>query len=324
MMLKKTVAIHTGPDTHLDHLAPLCALLEIPLIVTEEDHLELGQKFYPMVEIRYLPLEELTLAYMATHFDVVVECGKFWAIELKPLIKLLFNKDLRVIFAPHGNSDKESFLNHPIHQDIDLAYGPQMLGLKTGSNVVETGNLRLWFYQKHKAHFDRLSQEVFASFDPKKKTILYAPTWNTLAAKSSFFDQADAIISSLHKEYNLLIKLHPLLEENHPGHFHRILGTYQEKATFLLRFPPVYPLLEKTDIYLGDHSSIGYDFLYYNRPLFFLQEGGKLQQCGEIYAQQSNLQAKQEECSSLRSKLYLEAFGKCAPEDLKEKIKALL
>ena len=38
----------------------------------------------------------------------------------------------------------------------------------------------------------------------------------------------------------------------------------------LIEFPYIYPLLEFCDIYLGDCSSVGYDFLHLNRPMYFL------------------------------------------------------
>lgn len=314
--MAKIAAIHTGPDTHLDHLAPLCFLLEAPLIVTEKEHFTLGKHFYPMIEMRYVSLEELTLEYIAKNFDVLIECGKFWAMELKPLIKMFFHKDLRVIFSPHGNSDKESFLNLAIEQDIQLVYGPQMRELKVGKNVIEMGNLRLWFYQKYKEHFDALARDLFPQ---KKKTVLYTPTWSTKASSSSFFEHIDEIVSSLSKSYQLLIKLHPLLEENHPAHFHHILGKYEDQATFLLEFPAIYPLLERTDIYLGDTSSVGYDFLAYDRPMFFLNGKGNLMQCGQIF--KGSVENSQKELSAIRRKIYREAFGK---ECIHEKIKTLL
>ena len=34
----------------------------------------------------------------------------------------------------------------------------------------------------------------------------------------------------------------------------------------------IFPLLEVSSIYLGDMSSIGYDFLAFNRPMYFLNE----------------------------------------------------
>jgi len=307
---KPAAAISTGPKTHLDHLAPLCETLNIPLIVTEEEHLEIGKEFYPMVEMLCIPLEQLTLEYIAQNFATLIECGKFWALELKPLIKLLYNKDLNIIFAPHGNSDKEALLQAPIPQDIALVYGPQMHREQKANTLIEMGNIRHTFYEAHKAHFDALAKtQIFAKCDPKKKTILYAPTWSTKATKTTFFFHIDTIIESLANDYNLLIKLHPLLEENHPGQFYHILGKYEERAQFILDFPAIYPILEKTDIYLGDSSSIGYDFLYYNRPMFFFKKEGDLTNCGYIFDPKKGIEDVQEELASGRLALYADAFG---------------
>ncbi len=285
------VAISSGPETHLDHLAPLCALWEIPLIVTNEDHFELGKKFYPMVDIRHVPLGELTLEFIALHYETIVTCGKFWAMELKPMLKLLYRKELRFVFVPHGFSDKEELLNMPVDQDIHLTY----------KNL---GNLRYEFYHQYKTHFDQLAQEFF---NTEKKAVLYAPTWETTATSTSFFESTGRIIDALAAKYNLLIKLHPLLEENDPARFHRIIGKYESKARFILNFPAVYPLLEKSTVYLGDFSSVGYDFLTYNRPMFFLKQGGKLCECGEPFM--GSIESAQEHLSAIREKTYTAAFG---------------
>lgn len=280
-----TVAISTGPETHLDHLAPFCALLGIPLIVTSEEHLDLGQKFYPMVDIQLIELNELNL----THFETIVTCGKFWAMDLKPSLKLLYKKEINFVFIPHGYSDKEDLLGQAVDQDIQLTYR-------------ELGNFRHRFYQLHQTHFDRLAESYFNH----KKTVLYAPTWQTTSTSTSFFESTGAIIEALASDYNLLIKLHPLLEENDPVQFHRILGKYENRARFILNFPPVYPLLEKSAVYLGDYSSIGYDFLTYNRPMFFLKQGGKLSNCGEPFL--GMIESTQEHLASIRKKTYDQVF----------------
>lgn len=296
-------AISTGPVTHLDHLAPLCSLLDLPLIVVEKEHFDLGKNFYPMIDLQYVPLHELTLEYIARHFQGVIACGKFWALELKSAIQMLYQNELRVIFVPHGYSDKESFLGSPTPQDIALSYE-------------DLGNLRHHFYEEHKEHFDCLAAPYFHT---DKKSVLYAPTWESKACPTSFFSHIDDVISKLGKSHNLLIKLHPLLEENHPAHYHHVLGKYEKDATFIENFPPIYPLLEKTDIYLGDYSSIGYDFLHYDRPLFFLSEGGALQQCGEPFS--GSLESAQQYLSAKRKSLYTEAFG--VPKSIGER-KSLL
>lgn len=293
------VAISTGPSTHLDHFAPLCYALKIPLIITSEEHLSLGKKFYPMIDWQFIPLEDLTLEFIAKNFDAILTSGKFWAMELKEPLKLFFNKDIRFIFTPHGHSDKEDFLD-PVSQDTQLSYK-------------KMGNIRHLFYKEFQTHFDSLAAGFFKS---EKKTALYAPTWETKATSSSFFEKTSEIVEALSGKYNLLIKLHPLLEENDPVAFHRILGKHDTQAQFILDFPPIYPLLEKTDIYLGDFSSIGYDFLRYDRPMFFLNSKGNLTKCGEPF--NGDLSGKQENLSEVRKKTYEDVFGKLEIKTLRE------
>jgi hypothetical protein len=114
-------------------------------------------------------------------------------------------------------------------------------------------------------------------------------------------------------DYNLIVKPHPQLLQVDPARFWAILGKYEKKPNvlFLLDFPLIYPLLSISDLYLGDLSSIGYDFLAFNldpavqddkavqdfagsrfnRPMFFLNHqkrtyppdrGVFLFQCGTV------------------------------------------
>lgn len=294
--MSRTVAISTGPETHLDHLAPLCYREKIPLVVTEKEHLSLAEAFYPMIETRYLPLEALTLHHIANSYDTILTCGKFWALELKPLLKLFFNKEIRFVFTPHGHSDKEELLDHPIAQDLELVYAPN----PAKPDAIVMGNVRRAFYLEHKDHFDELAAPHFLS---KKPTVLYAPTWSTKASQSSFFTHFESVFEQLHSSYHLLVKLHPLLEENDPALYHKLL---QYPAHFLQKFPPIYPLLERTDFYLGDTSSIGYDFLAYDRPLFFLEGKGPLTACGEPFTGSIHPQLH---LSAARKSLYQNTFA---------------
>jgi CDP-glycerol glycerophosphotransferase (TagB/SpsB family) len=60
------------------------------------------------------------------------------------------------------------------------------------------------------------------------------------------------------------VKPHPNTERKYK------IELTRTKVRLLEHFPPIYPLLDRTDAYIGDMSSIGYDFLAYERPLFFL------------------------------------------------------
>ncbi len=69
----------------------------------------------------------------------------------------------------------------------------------------------------------------------------------------------------------------PRIEIDAPSLFINALaeGIKHKNVVLIEDFPLVYPLLAATDIYLGDVSSIGYDFLMFNRPMFL---SNKLQQ----------------------------------------------
>ncbi len=187
---------------------------------------------------------------------------------------------MRFVLCPHGNSDKGStFTTYPA-QDIQLVYGEHMHELLTRTGAINqiqtritTGNYRHPFYLKHQKFYDELAEKrLFCKFSKKRKTILYAPTWSSKENPTTFFETCKQVIEQLAPEYNLLIKPHPFLEEEQPAHLEFLQTSCETEpgVVFVTEFPPIYPLLAKTDIYIGDFSSVGYDFLIFDRPLYFL------------------------------------------------------
>lgn len=332
----RKVAILTGPDTHLDHLGVLSSLLKIPLIVTEEKNLLAAQQFYPDLNAELKGLDELTLEYLAEHYDAIFETGKFFAAEMRPMLELLLRKKMRFVFCPHGNSDKGHSLGDHVQQDISLVYGQHLNDLlehtgaaKKISHIVRTGNYRYPYYRRHQAFFDALAQErVFSHFHEDKPIILYAPTWSDKENPTSFFSAIDRLIDELAPTFHLLIKLHPFLIEDHPASVFQVMARYEKhpSALFLNDFPPIYPLLARAALYLGDYSSIGYDFLAFDRPLYFLNPRksatlSPLHACGlEIPTQgalkaflAATLEETQHRFSEQRKKTYAYAFGEEMP-----------
>ena len=333
----RKVAILTGPDTYLDHLGVLSQILQIPLIVTEEETYLAAKEFYPGIDIHYRDIADLSLHFLAENFEVIFQSGKFWNVELKGVIQLLYRKTLRFVFCPHGNSDKGFSLTNHTPQDLSLVYGEHMLSLLKNTGALEhisqtciTGNYRLPFYNAHKEFYDCLAKKQLGEkLNPSVKTILYAPTWQDGENPTSFFSSCEKIISQLEGEYNLIIKLHPFLEKFHPAETLEVLSRFEDKpgTIFLTKFPAIYPILALSDIYMGDFSSIGYDFLAFDKPLFFLADSSKkntpgyfLHQCGIQIPEidnldlkaflQSHLSACENEYRVKRKEIYEYAFGK--------------
>lgn len=292
LSLKRSVAILTGPSTHLDHLGPLSAMLSIPLIVVDEGHYQLAKEYYPQIDVHYVPMSDLSLEYLCHHFDTLFHSSKFWVMELQPLLRQLYRKEMRFVFCPHGNSDKGFSLKEHPPQDVCLIYGAHQYEhlQKTGAlakmrHTSLIGNFRYKFYQKERPLFDAIAeQKIFSRFKEQKPVVLYAPTWQDRENTSSFLFLKQELLDNLGNAYNLIIKPHPFLIEEHYGKVLQLMERYRDHPSILIlqEFPPIYPLLNRCDLYLGDYSSIGYDFLAFDRPLYFCQPSGEssLSHCG--------------------------------------------
>lgn len=310
-------AFNTGPDYHLlDHIAPLAEWLSCPLITTEELNYELAKKYYPQVETHFLPDLEFRLGEIAKNFDVLFEC-KYWQPHLKALFQTLYKKDIRLVFCPHGQSDKgyqAPVLAPYALQDAVLIYGSLMLEMLKNLKIeaphsVVVGNYRLKFYEKYRVFYDSLAPQI----DRSKKTVLYAPTWRDLDDSSSFFKYGAKVIAELPNDWNLIIKLHPLLKLRSPIEYEAL--QIDKPNVFLIdEFPPVYPILALADIYLGDASSVGYDFLAFEKPLYFFPSDslGRLHSCGTFIDITKNIYSQMDQKNPhLKSQraLYQQAFS---------------
>ena len=336
---------------HLDHLAPLSYILDTPLVVDSPSLVDVLEKYYPQIETKYIDHQAKIIEYFATNFDFLFVSSANYRLDLSPLFEVLFRKKMLFWYCPHGNSDKsvDSFK----HQHYFFTYGPIMEERLAKSGILEnalgyvrTGNYRFPFYHKFESFYDDIiEKEVFSSFEKKQPTILYAPTWQDLENSSSFIDIGLHVPENLPSHYNLIIKLHPWLVHFKPGYVTHLEEKYRDSknVVVLSRCPLVLPILKRSDIYLGDFSSIGYDFLYYNRPMFFF-EGDEwinpkdyssfLHRCGRKIPKDSkenlfefieNNLENQKELDALRSEVFENAFGKEKPfEEIKEEVSTML
>ncbi|NGX26595.1 MAG: hypothetical protein K940chlam6_00520, partial [Chlamydiae bacterium] len=256
-----------GPEFHhLDHLAPLCALLEIPLILTEDKLAALAEKFYPDLKILHWHPHEAP-EKLVTSFDTIIySTPRVLFDEVFFFAQRLHNKRIRTIWCPHGNSDKgrnSSFMEALQDEELLLTYGPRIEAFLQEKGVTaptkRVGNYRLAYYEKHREFYDSLL--------PKKKlSLLYAPTWQDRENNSSF-PKIWPLLLKAPKEFSLFVKLHPHLYQQFPE---EIATLKKEGVQFIKDFPPIYSLLAKMDLYIGDMSSIGYDFLAFKRPMVLL------------------------------------------------------
>lgn len=310
-----------GADLHhLDHLAPLCSLFEVPLVVTEETIFSLAKQYYPSLQLLFCPPLELPSFFLNT-FDCALTCLP------RPLIDLLFftgepAKRIHTIWCPHGNSDKGwkvPLIEGVKEEELLLVYGNRMrLFLEAKQISIPTlsvGNYRLLYYQRHLAFYESL----FPSFP--YPTLLYAPTWQDKEKSSSLEGIWKYLSQQTFTKLNLLIKPHPHLQKQYPF----LLDQLKNHATVLEDQPLIYPLLQQIALYMGDMSSIGYDFLSFNRPMIFFNPNRRnatqdlglyLTQCGIVLCPEeypvlhSHISSllQEDPYKEIRAKIYQETF----------------
>lgn len=342
-MDKKGIGLNAESRVHyIDHLGVVCIIMGVPLLLLDEQDQALAQRYYPELDCRFMPFDEFSPEILIADYDVVY-MSDLWDRDTKSakfrILEEVYGKVLRNVHVPHGYSDKAFYLRKVAKEDITLLYGQQMLDMLREEGVdkdlkqyVLTGNYRYTYYKQHREFYKELiHQEVFSRFAKKQPTILYAPTWLDLERSTTFFSQSDAILGQLPDDYNMIVKLHPRLELDDTIAYYQILGKYDHKPNvlFLSQYPVVFPFLDECDIYLGDMSSIGYDFLAFNKPMFFLTSPDResedqrvpyLFRCGtEVKAEQlgqlydlikKTLPNDQAQFGKIRQEVYEYTFGK--------------
>lgn len=266
-------------DYRLDHLIPLCDLFDMPLILDSAQVYNLAKKYYPPIKLIHITHLE-SLSYIS-NFDLFFVSEQYLSRFLESTCKLLFNKNIHFFYSPHGNSDKGfiDFEMNPItSHNLSLVYGNQMrqriqkLGLSSQLQALITiGNIRKRFYKKYQTFFTGIMKKIVTIPTTTRYTFLYAPSWQDTENSTSFFTICKFLIENILPEDYLIIKIHPLLITHNLGYVTHIYEKYKNKKNllFITDNPLIYPLLEYIDIYLGDISSVGYDFLFFNRPMFF-------------------------------------------------------
>lgn len=257
----------------LDHLVPFCHLFDIPLITNNQELLLILENYYPPTKSIYTQdIEKSLEPYSALFY---AQPSRLFPYGFDLCNHHLLQKK-RSIFTYHGFSEKytnDFWFERFVDEDLVLIHGSCMKNQLKKKGIWEKlkhpvicGNLRWQFYLKHQSFFEKKIQTILPP--TSKKKILWVPSWNlgNFSSSSLPLSLIEKVISGLPHDFQLLIKLHPLQEididwkkkyQEHPSVF------------FIENFPLIYPLLANADLLLADVSSVAYDFLVFNRPMFF-------------------------------------------------------
>jgi CDP-glycerol glycerophosphotransferase (TagB/SpsB family) len=305
---------------YLDHLAPFCSLMQWPLLICEGHIADLARRYYPDLKV----IEENALAIKFPRH--LVACDPL--ALLQAAFPLLLTDQTSTLWLPHGNSDKgwkSPFFEALKEDGTALVYGQKMIDFMNQKNVfpkaLRIGNFRADYCDRHRLFYQKVVQDEIVNRLPHgNKNFLYAPTWNDSEGNGSFWETFPVLAKALPNHCNLLIKLHPNTYRLFDVQLEILMGRFQDRKNilFLPEFPPIYPLLEISDAYIGDMSSIGYDFLKFDRPMYFLNPTGRdsktdqglfLFRCGEEISTEQlgsvfELDQKRKDFSGIRKRTY--------------------
>ncbi len=292
--MKKTAVAVSINVLQIDHLAPICQLLNVPMLVPTPEHEDLVRELYPRVRARVVDFQLYSLVPLLMQHDVVLHSHSL----PRDKIRQIFERTTRVVHVPHGYG-KPFAMKYDALEDIALVYGNRMLEMFKQEGVHEhlrdhvvTGNFRHAYYLEHRAFFEAKMDGLLGRLKPGTRTILYAPTWNDAQTGSTFQAACEFLVDTLPKDFSIIVKSHPNLLYNEPEVVEAMVRKYadREGVVFLKEYPLVFPLLARADVYVGDVSTVSADYLVFGRPMFFLRSSryrskgktGEIFDCGTV------------------------------------------
>ena len=182
--IKRGACALMGPSgAVIDHTAPLCALLDIPLLSNDPEAKFIYEAYYP----------GLTCQFKNWNMDTLLRDYKTVFYPFRPIPSFaqliakkqkeepsnpLWRQKTEFIYHLHGCSDKGYYSDwispssHFLDVDKVLFYGQRMIDIFKDNHVFSrlrsyeiVGNYRLTYYQKHKAFYQKFIQKhLFDSF----------------------------------------------------------------------------------------------------------------------------------------------------------------
>jgi len=186
-----------------------------------------------------------------------------------PLIKQLANINVRFMYAAGKSGWNLSEWNSLY--DVILCFGPYHAGIfseSTDAVVVQMGYPR--FDRYFTQQLDKADLHSRYGCDPLKKTVVWLPTWKTLSSVTHF----DAEISALTDQYNVIIKLHPLMPESEPE---RVTALQQHYFTHVITdSSDNLPLYQLADFMLFDYGGPPLAGIYADKNFILLNVEGAI------------------------------------------------
>ena len=178
----------------------------------------------------------------------------------------------RAVQVFHGMSDKPFTYARDLHDyELCLCVGQRQLERL----LLNPANRRMRWALIGYPKFDRI-EAVPRTGANERPRVIYCPTWRKGELSSlERFLPARPVVERIVDRFDLWVKPHPnLLDPARPYYDAQLVEELQELATIpgveLIEGGNVMPWFAAADLYLGDISASGYEWLYFNRPMVFL------------------------------------------------------
>lgn len=189
------------------------------------------------------------------------------AVGDTPLIKQLAETNVRFMYAAGKLGWNLQDWNRLY--DLILCFGPrhaELFATVSAAPVIQMG------YPRFDPFFDGSIDcaRALAAFgcDPSRQTVVWLPTWSTLSSVDAFGES----IARLTARYNVVVKVHPLMQATEPARVDRLeaLG-----FTCLIRdATDNLPLYRIADFMLFDYGGPAFGAIYTDRNLLLLDLPG--------------------------------------------------
>jgi CDP-glycerol glycerophosphotransferase (TagB/SpsB family) len=182
---------------------------------------------------------------------------------LIPVIKNLSHFHIRFMYALGKENHNFSSWNN--NYDLILCFGPYQVDKMKPHNSATFFQMGYPRYDKYfKQPYDKKTIQKELKLDTNKKTIIWLPTWLELSSIDLFCEK----ISSLSKNYNVVVKCHPLSKHHEPQRVQKL-----ENFHFSLVISEVYDnlkLFSVADFVISDYGGTAFGALYLDKNLLLV------------------------------------------------------
>jgi hypothetical protein len=195
------------------------------------------------------------------------------------------NPATRLVQVFHGMSDK------PFTYERDFSgYALCLCAGQRQADRLWARNRGLRWAKVGYPKFDALLRTPSRPARPARPTLIYCPTWRKggISSVDRLVLEHPRVVAELAERYDLLLKPHPnLFNPARPFYDPAIVLGLERLARLpgvrLVHAGNVIPWQAQADLFLGDISAAGYEWLYFNRPMVFLNpQPGRLRPSREV------------------------------------------